>query len=213
MKKIYIDWIAGKLGVKDWQVENCVRLFEEGSTIPFISRYRKEKTGGLDDSQVAEVKHWADVFTEMEKRKAGILSTIEEQGKLTPELRTKIEGCLVSGELEDLYLPYRPKRRTRATVAKENGLEPLADLMWNIKVNDPEAEARKYVGEKVQTIEDALAGARDILAERFSESATTRDSLRRIFRARRIQSKATRAASENPESSKYRAYFNFSMPL
>ncbi len=213
MKKIYIDWIAGKLGVKDWQVENCVRLFEEGSTIPFISRYRKEKTGGLDDSQVAEVKHWADVFTEMEKRKAGILSTIEEQGKLTPELRTKIEGCLVSGELEDLYLPYRPKRRTRATVAKENGLEPLADLMWNVKVNDPEAEARKYVGEKVQTVEDALAGARDILAERFSESATTRDSLRRIFRARRIQSKATRAASENPESSKYRAYFNFSMPL
>ncbi len=213
MKKIYIDWIAGKLGVKDWQVENCVRLFEEGSTIPFISRYRKEKTGGLDDSQVAEVKHWADVFAEMEKRKAGILSTIEEQGKLTPELRARIEGCLVAGELEDLYLPYRPKRRTRATVAKENGLEPLADLMWNVKVNDPEAEARKYVGEKVQTVEDALAGARDILAERFSESATTRDSLRKIFRARRIQSKATRAASENPESSKYRAYFNFSMPL
>ena len=166
MKQLYIQCIAEKLGIKDWQVENCVRLFDEGATIPFISRYRKEKTGGLDDAAVAEIRHWNDVFTEMEKRKAGILSTIEEQGKLTPELKSRIEDCLVSSELEDLYLPYKPKRRTRATVAKENGLEPLADKMWNVQLSDPEAEAVKYVNDKVPTVEDALAGARDIIAER-----------------------------------------------
>ena len=213
MKKIYIDCIAGKLGVKDWQVENCVRLFEEGSTIPFISRYRKEKTGGLDDAAVAEIKHWNDVFSEMEKRKESILSTIEEQGKLTGDLKARIENCLVASELEDLYLPFRPKRRTRATVAKEKGLEPLADLMWNVKLADPQAEARKYLNDNVETVEDALAGARDILAERFSESAGVRDSLRRIFRMRRIESRATKSAAGNPEASKYRTYFNFSMPL
>ncbi len=213
MKTLYIHEIARKLGVKDWQVENCVSLFEEGATIPFISRYRKEKTGGLDDAAVAEVKHWNEVFSEMEKRKAGILSTIEEQGKLTDELKSMIENCLVSSELEDLYLPYRPKRRTRATVAKEKGLEPLADKMWNLQVSDPESEARKYVGEKVADVQEALSGARDIIAERFSESAKVRETLRQIFRTRRVESKTTKAASTNPEASKYRAYFNFSMPL
>ena len=213
MKSLYINEIARKLSIKDWQVENCIGLFEEGATIPFISRYRKEKTGGLDDMAVAEIKHWSDVFSEMEKRKAGILSTIEEQGKLTPNLKSKIENCLVSSELEDLYLPYRPKRRTRATVAKEKGLEPLANKMWNVQLSDPEPEARKYVGDKVADVEEALAGARDIIAERFSESATTRDALRQIFRTRRVESKATKAASTNPDASKYRAYFNFSMPI
>ncbi len=213
MKTIYIEHIARTLGVKDWQVENCIHLFEEGGTIPFISRYRKEKTGGLDDVAVAEIKHWSDVFTEMEKRKSGILSTIEGQGKLTDGLRTSIENCVVSSELEDIYLPYRPKRRTRATVARENGLEPLADKMWNVAVNDPEAEAGKYVGDKVASVQDALAGARDIIAERLSESATVRENLRHIFRTRRIESKATKAASGNAEASKYRTYFNFSMPL
>lgn len=213
MKSLYINEIARKLSIKDWQVENCIGLFEEGATIPFISRYRKEKTGGLDDMAVAEIKHWSDVFSEMEKRKAGILSTIEEQGKLTPDLKSKIENCLVSSELEDLYLPYRPKRRTRATVAKEKGLEPLADKMWNVQLSDPEPEAMKYVGDKVADVEEALAGARDIIAERFSESATTRYALRQIFRTRRVESKATKAASTNPDASKYRAYFNFSMPI
>ncbi|MBR3440548.1 MAG: RNA-binding transcriptional accessory protein [Bacteroidales bacterium] len=213
MKSLYIKEIARKLGVKDWQVENCVGLFEEGATIPFISRYRKEKTGGLDDAAVAEVKHWNEVFSEMEKRKAGILATIEEQGKLTPELRIQIENCLVSSELEDLYLPFRPKRRTRATVAKEKGLEPLADKMWNIQMSDPEAEARKYLNDNVLDVEEALAGARDILAERFSESAKTRESLRQIFRTRRIESKATKAAMDNPDAAKYRTYFKFSMPI
>lgn len=213
MKNIYIDYIARTLSVKDWQVENCVQLFEEGNTIPFISRYRKEKTGGLDDMAVAQIKHWNDVFTEMEKRKDGILSTIAEQGKLTDELRNRIENCVVASELEDLYLPYRPKRRTRATMAKEKGLEPLADRMWKVEVTDPEAEARKYVGEKVASVEEALAGARDIIAERLSESQTVRENLRHIFRTRRIESKATKAASSDPEASKFRTYFNFSMPL
>lgn len=213
MKNIYIDYIARAIGVMDWQVENCVHLFEEGNTIPFISRYRKEKTGGLDDVAVAEIKHWNDVFTEMEKRKEGILSTISEQGKLTDELRSKIENCVVASELEDLYLPYRPKRRTRATMAKEKGLEPLADKMWKVEVADPETEARKYVGDKVGSVEEALAGARDIIAERLSESQTVRGNLRHIFRTRRIESKATKAASSNAEASKYRTYFNFSMPL
>ena len=213
MKNIYIDYIARTLSVKDWQVENCVQLFEEGNTIPFISRYRKEKTGGLDDMAVAQIKHWNDVFTDMEKRKDGILSTIAEQGKLTDELRNRIENCVVASELEDLYLPYRPKRRTRATMAKEKGLEPLADRMWKVEVTDPEAEARKYVGEKVTSVEEALAGARDIIAERLSESQTVRENLRHIFRTRRIESKATKAASSDPEASKFRTYFNFSMPL
>ena len=213
MKNIYIDYIARTLSVKDWQVENCVQLFEEGNTIPFISRYRKEKTGGLDDMAVAQIKHWNDVFTDMEKRKDGILSTIAEQGKMTDELRSRIENCVVASELEDLYLPYRPKRRTRATMAKEKGLEPLADRMWKVEVTDPEAEARKYVGEKVASVEEALAGARDIIAERLSESQTVRENLRHIFRTRRIESKATKAASSDPEASKFRTYFNFSMPL
>lgn len=213
MKNIYIDYIARTLSVKDWQVENCVQLFEEGNTIPFISRYRKEKTGGLDDMAVAQIKHWNDVFTDMEKRKDGILSTIAEQGKLTDELRSRIENCVVASELEDLYLPYRPKRRTRAAMAKEKGLEPLADRMWKVEVTDPEAEARKYVGEKVASVEEALAGARDIIAERLSESQTVRENLRHIFRTRRIESKATKAASSDPEASKFRTYFNFSMPL
>lgn len=213
MKNIYIDYIARTIGVKDWQVENCVHLFEEGNTIPFISRYRKEKTGGLDDVAVAEIKHWNDVFTEMEKRKEGILSTISDQGKLTDELRSKIENCVVSSELKDLYLPYRPKRRTRATMAKEKGLEPLADKMWKVEVADPEVEARKYVGDKVGSVEEALAGARDIIAERLSESQTVRENLRHIFRTRRIEAKATKAASSNAEASKYRTYFKFSMPL
>ena len=213
MKQIYIDTIAEKLGIKAWQVENCIALFEEGSTIPFISRYRKEKTGGLDDVEVSGIKHWNDVYSEMEKRKESILTTISSQGKLSDELRESIEKCVVSSELEDLYLPFRPKRRTRATVARENGLEPLADRMWNVALADPEAEAWKYVGDKVPGVEEALAGARDIIAERLSESAKVRDTLRQIYRMRRIESRATKAASSDPEASKYRTYFNFTMPL
>ena len=120
--KVYIDFIAERLQVKAWQVENCADLFAEGNTIPFISRYRKEKTGGMDDATVAEVKHWVDEFTQMDKRKETIIKTIDEAGALTDELRSRIERCTSSTELEDLYLPWRPKRRTRATAAKELGL-------------------------------------------------------------------------------------------
>ncbi len=213
MKDIYVRYIAERLDVKDWQVENCAVLFAEGNTIPFISRYRKEKTGGLDDVEVAEIKHWADVFDEMEKRKASIIGVIEGLGKLTDELRASIENCVVSGELEDLYLPYRPKRRTRATAARELGLEPLADKMFSVAIPDPYAEARKYVGDKVADAEAALAGARDIIAERLSETASVRETLRGIFRTRRIVSKAAKTAKDNPDALKYKGYFDYSEPL
>ena len=213
MKEIYTKYIASVLNVRDWQVENCALMFEEGNTIPFISRYRKEKTGGLDDASVAEIKHWVDVFAEMEKRKATVIQNIEAQGKLTDELRGMVENCVSATELEDIYLPYRPKRRTRATAAREAGLEPLADSLMNTKVPDPEREAGKYVGEKVLDVEAALAGARDIIAERISESAPVRETLRGMFRSRRFVSRQTRQAKDNPEASRYRTYFDFSMPV
>lgn len=212
MKDIYIQDIAHRLGVKAWQVENCEKLFEEGSTIPFISRYRKERTGGLDDVSVAEIRHWTDVFNEMEKRKETILGTISQAGALTDELKGRIEKCVDSRELEDLYLPFRPKRRTRATVAKEAGLEPLADAMYSVSVKNPEAEARKYVGDKVASVEDALAGARDIIAERLNETASVRETLRQIFETRRIVTRATKKAS-SPEAQKYKGYFQCSEPI
>ena len=198
--------------MKEWQVENCAALFEEGATIPFISRYRKERTGGLDDVAVAEIRHWTDVFAEMEKRKETVLETISQAGALTDELRSKIENCVESRELEDLYLPYKPKRRTRATAAKELGLEPLADKMYSVSVNDPFKEARAFVGDKVKTVEDALAGARDIIAERLSETASVRETLRQIFKTRRIVTKATKKAT-CPEAQKYKIYFDYSESL
>ena len=206
MKNIYINHIAKTLQVKDWQVENCAKLFEEGATIPFVSRYRKERTGGLDEVAVAEIRHWTDVFAEMEKRKATILETIAQAGALTPELRSRIEESVDSREIEDLYLPFRPKRRTRATAAKEAGLEPLADKMYNVALTDPMPEARKYVGDKVASVDDALAGARDIIAERLSETASVRETLRQIFKTRRIVTKATKKAV-GQEAMKYRSYF------
>ena len=212
MKEIYIRSIAQRAGVKDWQVENCAKLFEEGATIPFISRYRKERTGGLDEVAIAEIRHWTDVFAEMEKRKATVLETIDQAGALTPELRARIENAVESRELEDLYLPYKPKRRTRASAAKEAGLEPLADKMYDIALTDPVPEARRYVGEKVASVEDALAGARDIIAERLSETASVRDTLRQIFRTRRLVTKATKKAV-GQESMKYRSYFDYSESL
>lgn len=209
MKTIYIKSIAARLQVKEWQVENCAALFEEGATIPFISRYRKERTGGLDDVAVAEIRHWTDVFAEMEKRKETVLETISQAGALTDELRSKIESCVESRELEDLYLPYKPKRRTRATAARELGLEPLADKMYSVSVSDPFKEARAFVGDKVKTVEDALAGARDIIAERLSETASVRETLRQIFKTRRIVTKATKKAT-GPEAQKYKIYFDYS---
>ena len=213
MKELYINQIAADLGLKAWQVENCADMFADGDTIPFISRYRKEKTGGMDDAEVAEVRHWADVFAEMEKRKETILKVIGEAGALTDELRDQIEKCVSGTELEDLYLPWRPKRRTRATAARELGLEPLADLLWNSKTRNPEADARKFVGDKVPDVETALAGARDIVAERLSETAPIRENLRAIFRRRRVVATVTKAGRDSAEAAKYRSYFDFKMPL
>lgn len=212
MKQIYIKNIAQRVDVREWQVENCINLFSEGATIPFISRYRKERTGGLDEVAVAEIKHWNDVFAEMEKRKETILETISQAGALTADLRKKIEDCVEARELEDLYLPYRPKRRTRAVVAKEAGLEPLADKMYNVSLVDPVPEAKKFVGDKVASVDEALAGARDIIAERLSETASVRETLRQIFKTRRIVAKATKKAT-GPEAMKYKSYFDYSESL
>lgn len=212
MKEIYINSIAKRLDVREWQVENCVKLFEEGATIPFVSRYRKERTGGLDEVAVAEIRHWADVYAEMDKRKTTILETISQAGALTDDLRSRIETCVESRELEDLYLPFKPKRRTRAVIAKEAGLEPLADKMYNVSLTDPLPEARKYVGDKVPSVDDALAGARDIIAERLSETASVRETLRSIFKTRRLVTKATKKAV-GQEAMKYRSYFDYSESL
>ena len=209
MKQIYIKNIAHRVGVREWQVENCITLFDEGATIPFISRYRKERTGGLDEVAVAEIRHWNDVFTEMEKRKETVIETISQAGALTPELQTRIENCVEARELEDLYLPYRPKRRTRAVVAKEAGLEPLADRMYDVSISDPAREAASFVSDKVASVDEALAGARDIIAERLSETASVRETVRQIFKTRRIVSKATKKAV-GPEAMKYRSYFDYS---
>ncbi|MBO4565688.1 MAG: RNA-binding transcriptional accessory protein [Bacteroidales bacterium] len=221
MKEIYLRQIAGTVGAKVWQIENCADMFADGDTIPFISRYRKEKTGGMDDATIAEVKHWIDVFSEMEKRKETILKTIDEAGALDDALRERIENCVSATELEDIYLPWRPKRRTRATVAREMGLEPLADLMWNLRTRDPLQSARAYVKGSpslkgkagAEDAQAALAGARDIIAERLSETAAIRSALRSIFRSRRLEAKATKAAAGNPEAAKYRSYFDYKMPL
>ena len=204
--------IAAAMKLQEHRVENTLKLLQGGATIPFISRYRKERTGGLDEVAVAEIRHWTQVFEDMEKRKATILETIEGLGKLTPELKDAIEGCVDARELEDLYLPYRPKRRTRATAAKEAGLEPLADRMYTVSLADPLREASKYVNDKVATPEDALSGARDIIAERISETASVRETLRGIFNTRRLVAKATKKAT-GPEAAKYKSYFDYSEPI
>lgn len=213
MKELYVDRIADIMGIKSWQVENCVEMFADGDTIPFISRYRKEKTGGMDDAQVAELKHYIDAFNEMEKRKETVLKTISESGSLTEDLKEQIENCVNSTELEDLYLPFRPKRRTRATAARELGLEPLADLMWNVRSRYPSSDASKFVKGDVSDIEAALAGARDIISERLSETAAIRENQRSIFRKRHLCTKVTKSGKENPEADKYRNCFDKSYPL
>ena len=212
IKDIYVKNIAVRLGVKEWQVENCVALFDDGATVPFISRYRKERTGGLDEVAVAEIRHYADQFVEMDKRKATVLETISELGALTPALKSSIETCTDARELEDIYLPFRPKRKTRAVAAREAGLEPLADRMYNILAADPAREAEKFVGDKVESVDAALTGARDIIAERLSETASVRETLRQIFRSRRVVTKATKKAS-GPEAMKYKSYLDYSESL
>ena len=207
MKDIYLHKIASDLGVKLWQVENTVELLSQGATVPFISRYRKERTGSLDEVAIAQIKHLAEDFDVMEKRKDGILETIGATGALTDELRRQIEECVEPNVLEDLYLPYRPKRRTRATAAKEAGYEPLADRMWNNETADPHRDAAGFADP-----ETALAGARDIIAERLSETDVIREALRQIFRTRRIVSKKAKNAPAD-KADKYRNYFDWAEPL
>ena len=203
MNKLYTDHIAGQLEVAAWQVEHCVELFEEGATVPFISRYRKERTGALDELQVAAIRHYWLRFTDLEKRKAAILASIEEQGKLTEALRAAIENEVDARTVEDLYLPYRPKRKTRASVAREKGFEPLALKLWNMELDHPERES-----------EEALAGARDIIAEMMSESQPVRAGLRDLYqRWGTVTSHVARGKEEDAEAQNYRNYFDFSQRI
>lgn len=212
MNKLYLNYICKALSVAEWQVENCIDMFSEGSTIPFISRYRKERTGGLDEVQITEIKFYFNRFEELDKRKSAILKSIDEQEKLTPELKREIEECLDPNRLEDIYLPYKPKRRTKASIAKERGLEPLAKEILDMRSPDCMSAAKKYISENVPSEDDALQGARDIIAEIISESKLIRESLRgqysRFAKIVSVQQKGLDA--ENEESSKYRNYFDFS---
>ncbi len=211
MIKLYVDHIAGQLKVASWQVGNCIELLEEGATVPFISRYRKERTGQMDEVQIAEVRHWFLRFQEMAKRKEAILSSIEEQGALTDELRSAIENEVNPQTLEDLYLPYRPKRRTRASVAREKGLEPLADAIMSMKTASPAQAASRYLNQQVQSVEDALAGARDIIAERIADTAAVRAELRNLYSSwGKVESKLVKSKADSEEASKYSNYFEFS---
>lgn len=214
MNKLYIDSIASRMQVAPWQVSNCIELFEEGATVPFISRYRKERTGALDEVQVAEVKHWFGYFTELDKRKQAILSSIAEQDKLTPGLQAAVEAEVDARALEDLYLPFRPKRRTRASVAREKGLEPLAEAIFSMRCDDPGREASRFLKDTVPSVEEALSGARDIIAEKVSEDKEVRSDLRDLYtRWGRIVSKGVKARAEEEEAAKYANYSDFSERL
>jgi uncharacterized protein len=204
--------IANTIGITYKQVVSTVQLLDEGATVPFISRYRKEMTYGLDEVQIEKVKLITEQFRELEKRKKYILDTITEQGKLTSELENNITNCWDSLELEDLYLPYKTKRKTRATIAKENGLEPLSDWLWLELDSNVQVEAAKYITDKVTTIEDVLEGARDIIAERINEDAQARAIVRNQFdRFAVIYTKVYK--SKLAEATKYLDYFEFDEPL
>jgi len=204
--------IAQQAGVSDKQARNTIALFEEGATVPFIARYRKEATGGLDEVQIGNVKEAWQKQQEVEKRREAILKSIEEQGKLTPELKKKIEGVFSMTELEDLYLPYKQKRKTRATIAIEKGLEPLARLIFEGKERDPQGKAASFLNDQVANAEDALQGARDIIAEWINENQEARAKIRYTFqRGAIITSKVKKKKEE--EGAKYRDYFEFSEPL
>ncbi len=207
----YFKAIAQMLGIKPNQVESVTRLLDEGATVPFISRYRKEATGNLDEVAVHEIEIWHKKYTELEKRKLLVIETIAEQGKLTDELRTKIDATLDATELEDIYMPYKPKKRTRATIAKEQGLEPLAAWITKQWPGNAEQTAAKYAKGDLTT-ENALAGARDIVAEWVSENAQARQKVRNIFnRKATIVSKIIKG--KESDGVKYGDYYDFSESL
>ncbi len=212
MDKNYIKYISGLLAVNDWQVEHCVELLEEGATVPFISRYRKERTGQLDEVQIAEIKHWWGKFEELDKRKEAVLKSIEGQGKLTQELKKEIAAVLHMQQLEDLYMPFRPKRRTRATVAKEKGLEPLAMQMLTFNVRDFDKVVDSYISSELPQREDVLQGARDIVAEIVSERADIRGEMRSFYlKSAKVVSKLGRGKED--EGEKFSNYYDFTEPL
>jgi len=212
LKSEYIDIISGILKLKKWQVENTIKLLEEGATVPFISRYRKEATGELDEVEIAGIQENLARLVEIDSRRETILKEIEKQGKLTEELKKQIEDAIILTELEDIYLPYKPKRKTRGKAAKEKGLERLAELVFEQEETDPEKASEEFLNEKVKTIEDALQGARDIIAEWINEDRRARDSVRAIFKKEAIIiSKLYEGLEES--GAKYRNYFDFEEEL
>ena len=212
MTNVFHTLIARFLQIPEGQVERTIELLNEGATIPFISRYRKEVTGGLDEVQIGAIKDQLDKLTELSKRKETILATIEEQGKLTPELRKRIEESWDSTEIEDLYLPYKPKRVTKAEIARRKGLEPLAKIVMMQNENNLSARIKSFIKGEVKNAEEALQGARDIIAEWINENESARNTVRNSFaHTAMITSKVIKGKEE--EGAKYRDYFDFSEPL
>lgn len=210
----FSQMIAAELKLPAHRIANTLKLLQGGATIPFISRYRKEATGGLDEVQIGDIQTRYEKLCELSKRKETVLSTIEEQGKLTPELKTRISACWSATELEDIYLPFKPKRKTRAEAARAKGLEPLALLLMMQKENNLAAKVRNFVKGEVKDEEDALKGARDILAEQISEDERSRNLMRNQFqRQALIQSKVVKGKEAEEASAKYRDYFDFCEPL
>lgn len=210
----FFDRIARALKLPVHRVENTLKLLEGGATIPFISRYRKEATGGLDEVQIGDIKAQYDKLCELAKRKETILSTLKEQNNLTPELQQRIDNCWESTELEDIYLPFKPKRKTRAEMARQKGLEPLAVLLMMQRENNLPAKVRSFVKGEVKDEEDALKGARDIIAEQVSEDEQARNLIRNQFtRQAVITAKVAKGKEKEEVAAKYRDYFDFSEPL
>lgn len=211
---VFIQKISESLHIKHTQVKAVLELLEDGCTIPFIARYRKERTGGLDEVQISQIKDHLEKLIALESRRNTILNSIQEQGKLTDELKQKILSAETLPQLEDLYLPYKPKRKTRASVAREKGLEPLAlQILYQEDIH-PEKEAEKYIqnDKALYTVEDVLQGARDIIAEIINENADIREKLRAVFKEDAIISSRVIKGKEE-EGSKYKDYFNWSEPL
>jgi uncharacterized protein len=207
-----IALVARKLGLQEWQVENTIRLMDGGATIPFISRYRKEMTGSLDEVKLMHIKEEYDRLKELDARKEAVIKSIEEQEKMTPELRQKIDAAATMAELEDIYLPYRPKRRTRATIAREKGLEPLALVIMGQTLNDPALKAEEFLNDEVKTVDEALSGASDIIAEWVSEDERARKQLRYLFEKEAvIYSRVVKG--KEAEGIKYSDYYDWSEPL
>lgn len=212
MTPVIFNLISSSLNIPSRQVEKTIALLQEGATIPFISRYRKEVTGGLDEVQIGQIKDQLDKLTELVKRKETILKSIEEQEKLTPELRKRIEESWDSTEIEDIYLPFKPKRVTRAEIARKKGLEPLAKIIMLQNEPDPETRAFAFVKGEVNDTEEALQGARDIIAEWINENEGARNAVRNSFtHTAVISSKVVKGKEE--EGAKYQDYFDFSEPL